>query len=202
MLWKQSTWSYGLSSQGLPQFTGLYLRNLLWWNQRLWSNFHYWNDESLESVVVSNRICIFFLSPCSSWGIRDKTCLPGCALRWPCLAFCFQERLSSPAWEESRDEGTSCWSLPQPLSPSPTPSPHRDKGADFKRWHCKMEHGFGFCFLIEYEDEMKKTLVTAGRRLITIFFFSFFFFCRLSKKEPLCLKRYFRNICKITYFVQ
>lgn len=26
-------------------------------------------------------------------------------------------------------------------------------------------------------------------------------FC-LSKKEPLCLKRYFGNICKITYFVQ
>lgn len=41
-----------------------------------------------------------------------------------------------------------------------------------------MEHGFGFCFLIEYKDEMKKTLVTAGRRLITIFlnFFFFFFF--------------------------
>lgn len=38
-----------------------------------------------------------------------------------------------------------------------------------------MEHGFGFCFLIEYEDAMKKTLVTAGRRLITILFFCCFF---------------------------
>lgn len=37
-----------------------------------------------------------------------------------------------------------------------------------------MEHGFGFCFLIEYEDEMKKTLVTAGRRQITNFFFCLF----------------------------
>lgn len=69
-----------------------------------------------------------------------------------------------------------------------------------------MEHGFGFCFLIEYEDAMKKTLVTAGRRLITILFFVVFFWVfwvfRLSKKKPLCLKRYFRNICKIAYFVQ
>lgn len=48
--------------------------------------------------------------------------------------------------------------------------------SDFKRWHCKMEHGFGFCFLIEYEDEMKKTLVTAGRRQITNFFLCFALF--------------------------
>lgn len=58
-----------------------------------------------------------------------------------------------------------------PAWPSPRP---RDR--TFKRWHCKMEHGFGFCFLIEYEDEMKKTLVTAGRRLITSFFVDGFFF--------------------------
>lgn len=100
--------------------------------------------------------------------------------------------------------------LPSGLCFSPCfPSSHGDKGPDFKRWHCKMEHGFGFCFLIEYEDEMKKTLVTAGRRQMTIFrlvFFVVFCFCfvlfRLSKKEPLRLKRYFRNICKIAYFVQ
>ncbi|KAF6723219.1 hypothetical protein FQA47_004012 [Oryzias melastigma] len=39
---------------------------------------------------------------------------------------------------------------------------------------------------------MKK--VTAGRRLNTFLF--------LSEKKPLCLKRYFLNICKISYFVQ
>lgn len=43
-----------------------------------------------------------------------------------------------------------------------------------------MEHGFGFCFLIEFEDEMKKTLVTAGRRLITIFLFCCFVFLGFS----------------------
>lgn len=70
---------------------------------------------------------------------------------------------------------------------------------DWTRRHCKMEHGFGFC-----DDEMKKTLVPAGRRLINfflLFFFYLFLFC-LSEKKPFCLKRYFRNICKITYFVQ
>lgn len=75
------------------------------------------------------------------------------------------------------------------LSPCPPP-PHIDKGPDFQRWHCKMKHGFGFCFLIEYEDAMKKTLVTAGRRqkqfFLFFFFFFFPFFVRLSKKKPLC----------------
>lgn len=57
---------------------------------------------------------------------------------------------------------------------------NRNKQLDFKRWHCKMEHGFGFCFLIEYEDEMKKTLVTAGRRQIFFkFFVGFLFFVAL-----------------------
>lgn len=51
MLWKQSTRSYGLSSQGLPQFTRLYLKNLLWRNQ---FNFHDWNDESLMSSCYSS----------------------------------------------------------------------------------------------------------------------------------------------------
>lgn len=67
-----------------------------------------------------------------------------------------------------------------PCPPPHSPAPHRDKGPDFKKWHCKMEHGFGFCFLIE--DEMKKTLVTAGRRLITIFG-GFLFACFLSFQE-------------------
>lgn len=66
------------------------------------------------------------------------------------------------------------------------------------RWNT----GLDFCFLVE-NDEMKKTLVTAGRRLINFFlaFVCLFVFC-LSEKKPFCLKRYFRNICKITYFVQ
>lgn len=49
------------------------------------------------------------------------------------------------------------------------------KGSHFKRWHCKKEHGFGFCFLTEHEDEMEKSPVTAGRRLMTAFLA--FFFC-------------------------
>lgn len=63
-----------------------------------------------------------------------------------------------------------------------------------------MEHGFGFCFLIEYEDEMKKTLVTAGRRQITIFFlfvcfilFYFNFFCSFLplKEEAIVFEEIF-----------
>lgn len=45
----------------------------------------------------------------------------------------------------------------------------------FKRWHCKVEHGFGFCFLIEHEDDTKKTPVTAGRRQF-LFLFCFCLF--------------------------
>lgn len=86
------------------------------------------------------------------------------------------------------------------LLPGPCLGPLLSKTemGDWTRWHCKMEHGFGFC-----DDEMKKTLVTAGRRLINFFFLFLLvcFFC-LSEKKPFCLKRYFRNICKITYFVQ
>jgi len=51
-----------------------------------------------------------------------------------------------------------------------------------------MEHGFGFCFLIEHEDEMKKTLVTAGRRLINFFFtyfLSFFIFALPRREEAI-----------------
>lgn len=49
-----------------------------------------------------------------------------------------------------------------------------------------MEHGFGFCFLIENEDEMKKTLVTAGRRLQQfLFFFCFFLFLYFFSLPPL-----------------
>lgn len=68
-------------------------------------------------VEVDNMSFLFFcLSPCSLWGTTDKTGLFGCALPWPCLAFCFQERLSFPIWEGSTDEGTSSWPSPQPLT--------------------------------------------------------------------------------------
>lgn len=67
--------------------------------------------------------------------------------------------------------------LPVLASALVSPPSHRvQRHPDFKRWHCKMEHGFGFCFLIEYEDEMKKTLVTAGRRPMTFFFSCFVLF--------------------------
>lgn len=58
-----------------------------------------------------------------------------------------------------------------------------------------MEHGFGFCFLIEYEDEMKKNIGHRWTEADGFFFFLsvfvlflvvlFYFFFRLSKKEPL-----------------
>lgn len=76
----------------------------------------------------------------------------------------------------SPERGAEMKGLPSGPRLSPRPSSPWDKGADFKRWHCMMEHGFGiFCFLIEYEDKMKKTLVTAGRRLVKFCFFSFTF---------------------------
>lgn len=54
-----------------------------------------------------------------------------------------------------------------------------------------MEHGFGFSFLIEYEDEMKKNTGHRWTETDDFFFFLFFWLFRfvfvfhLSKKEPL-----------------
>lgn len=79
----------------------------------------FWYDRKLLYTQLLLRLttCLFFcLSPCSLWGTTDKTRLFGCALPWPCLAFCFQERLSFPIWEGSTDEGTSSWPSPQPLT--------------------------------------------------------------------------------------
>lgn len=63
--------------------------------------------------------------------------------------------------------------------------PAQGQGTRLER-HCKVEHGFGFCFLIEYEDEMKKTLVTAGRRLNIVFFCLFAFVCSFLLLLLLC----------------
>lgn len=49
------------------------------------------------------------------------------------------------------------------------------------RWNT----GLDFCFLIE--DEMKKTLVTAGRRLITSSFVTLFCFCYFFPRRSHCV---------------
>lgn len=115
----QSTWSW-FQLRGFTTVHKALPTNPVMTNQRLWSHFKYWNNLRCPSWW-----CIF-LSFHSSWGIRYKTYLPGCAWQWPYLAFCFQERLSSLAWEESRDEGTSF----RPLFPLP---PTGDKGTQTLR---------------------------------------------------------------------
>lgn len=153
-----------------------------------------------ESQLLLNIFFLLF----SSWGTRDKIFPFGCAWRWRCLASSFLERRWCPVWEDSRDEGNSCWTP----TLGPLFSPHQKQmDQTFRdgtvRWNTGLE--------LWNKKEMKKTIVTAGRRLNTNFFFVVFLllffvfpvhFSHLYKKKPLCLRRYFRNICKMTYFVQ
>ena len=125
----------------------------------------------------------FSLPSCSSWGIRDKTCLPGCALRWPCSAFCSHEMLSSLAWEESRDEGTSCWSLPQPLA---FPQIPRGGARDRTLWGGTVRWNTGLDFLFSNwiwrrdEENTGHRWTEANYRLFSFFVFCFFVFLFFS----------------------
>lgn len=95
------------------EFTTVH-KALLWQITGCEVNLQFKFDKHYCDLWYSAWLCIF-LSFHSWWGIRYKTYRPGCAWQWRCLAFCSQERLSSLAWEESSDKGTSFWSLPQPL---------------------------------------------------------------------------------------
>lgn len=118
-----------------------------------------------ESQLLLNIFFLLF----SSWGTRDKIFPFGCAWRWRCLASSFLERRWCPVWEDSRDEGNSCWTP----TLGPLFSPHQKQmDQTFRdgtvRWNTGLE--------LWNKKEMKKTIVTAGRRLNTNFFLLFFFF--------------------------
>lgn len=176
---------HGFSSEGLPQFIRPYKQTLLWqirgcevilstetiqvWQAQLWFKMLF----LMMYFLVFPQFMRHQIQNLPAW-MRLTMALFG---------FLFPREALFP-----RLRGEQRWRdfllvLASALVSPPSHGGQRDP--DFKRWHCKMEHGFGFCFLIEYEDEMKKTLVTAGRRLMTFFFPVLFLFYRLSKKEPL-----------------
>lgn len=193
---------HGFSSEGLPQFIRLYQQTLLWqirgcevilstetiqvWQAQMWFKMPF----LMMYFLVLPQFMRHQIQNLPAW-MRLTMALFG---------FLFPREALFP-----RLRGEQRWRdfLPVLASALVSPPSHRgQRHPDFKRWHCKMEHGFGFCFLIEYEDEMKKTLVTAGRRPMTFFFFLFCFVFFVFPRRSHCLKRYFRNICKIAYFVQ
>ena len=111
-----------------------------------------------------------------------------------------------------RTEGSLGGFLLSGPPPTPRTVSSSEQGSRLLRWHCRLDQGFGgFTLCLKDEDATEEGggeprdghRWTEGRST-RFSFFSFFqtFFFHLSKKKPLCLKRYFRNICKMTYFVQ
>lgn len=80
------------------------------------------------------------------------------------------------------------------------------KGPDFwggtVRWNTGLDFLFSNWIWRRDEENTGHRWTEANYRFFSFFCWLSFCFFRLSEKEPLRLKRYFRNICKITYFVQ